>query len=300
MLRTLFAFHLRFCGPGRGSLGAKSQKVSKKVSKKSPGAGSQKSKKNVSKKFRTVKHKKEQFQTFLAFSDLFREFFRTFGTRPGKFFRDFFGDFLAFDPETPCPPQEEPKGSFRTVFSTESDSVVFCYSVVNLLRIVIHYWKYSKSVQNAMIQYIFSSESLRIVSSLQIVNSLRVLFLVCWGPLGTAGTENRNRSNCSTPNRNRTEPNRGLPDEQVQSLGHGSQGAFWRGGEEERRIQYHPQKNLSKWNSQNIFACHVTKIFYRNYPWPSFFPCFFDFPAFFSFSDFPCFFVRFSSLFPGF
>ena len=30
-----------------------------------------------------------------------------------------------------------PKGPFRTVFSTEYDSVVFCYSVVNLLRIVI-------------------------------------------------------------------------------------------------------------------------------------------------------------------
>ena len=32
-----------------------------------------------------------------------------------------------------------PKGPFRTVFSTGSDSVVFYYSVVNLLRIVIHY-----------------------------------------------------------------------------------------------------------------------------------------------------------------
>ena len=78
----------------------------------------------------------------------------------------------------------KPKGPFRTIFSTESDSVVFYYSVVNLLRIVIHYWKYSKSVPNVVIQYIFSSESLRVVNSLRIVNSLRVLFLVCWGPLG--------------------------------------------------------------------------------------------------------------------
>ena len=39
-----------------------------------------------------------------------------------------------------------PKGPSRTVFSTESVSVVFYYSVVNLLRIVIHYSKYSKSV----------------------------------------------------------------------------------------------------------------------------------------------------------
>ena len=61
---------------------------------------------------------------------------------------------------------------------------MFCYSVVNLLRIVIHYSEYSKSVQNAVIHYIFGSESLRIVNSLQIVNSLRVLFLVCRGPLG--------------------------------------------------------------------------------------------------------------------
>ena len=35
-----------------------------------------------------------------------------------------------------------------------------------------------------MIHYIFSSESLPVVNSLQIVNSLRVLFLVCRGPLG--------------------------------------------------------------------------------------------------------------------
>ena len=59
-------------------------------------------------------------------------------------------------------------------FSTESDSRMFSYSVVNLLRIVIHY--YSTSVQNVVIHCIFSSESLRIEKSPQIVNSLRVLF----------------------------------------------------------------------------------------------------------------------------
>ena len=85
-----------------------------------------------------------------------------------------------------------PKGPFRTVFSTESDSVVFYYSVVNLLRIVIHYSKHSKSVQNVVIHYIFSSESLRVVNSLRIVNSLRVLFLVCLGPLGGVTTTCRN------------------------------------------------------------------------------------------------------------
>ena len=55
---------------------------------------------------------------------------------------------------------------------------------MNLLHIVIHYSKRSKSVQNIVIRYIFNSESLRVVNSLQIVNSLRVLFLVCRGPLG--------------------------------------------------------------------------------------------------------------------
>ena len=60
-----------------------------------------------------------------------------------------------------------PKGPFRTLFSTESDSVVFYYSVVNLLPIVIHYSKYSKSVQNVVTHYIFDSESLLVVNSLQ-------------------------------------------------------------------------------------------------------------------------------------
>ena len=77
-----------------------------------------------------------------------------------------------------------PKQPSRTVFITESNSVVFYYSVVNLLRIVIRYSKYSKSLQNVVIHYIFSSESLRVVNSLQIVNTLRVLFLVCRGRLG--------------------------------------------------------------------------------------------------------------------
>ena len=77
-----------------------------------------------------------------------------------------------------------PKGPFRTVLSTASDSVVFCYSVVNLLHIVIHYSKHRKSVQNVVNHYIFNSESLSVVNSLRRVNSVRVLFLVCRGPLG--------------------------------------------------------------------------------------------------------------------
>ena len=76
----------------------------------------------------------------------------------------------------------------------ESDSVVLYYSVVNLLRIVIHYSKYSKSVKNEVIHYIVGSESLRVVNSLQIVNSLRVLFLVCRGHLGKQERKRRKRA----------------------------------------------------------------------------------------------------------
>ena len=71
-----------------------------------------------------------------------------------------------------------PKGPSRAVFSTQSGSVVFYYRVVNVLRIVIHYSKYSKSVQNVVIHCIFSG------ASLHVVHSLRLLFLVCRGPLG--------------------------------------------------------------------------------------------------------------------
>ena len=38
-----------------------------------------------------------------------------------------------------------------------------------------------------MIHYIFSSESLRVAKSLQSSKTLRILFLVCWGPLGRKG-----------------------------------------------------------------------------------------------------------------
>ena len=51
---------------------------------------------------------------------------------------------------------------------------------------------FSKSVQNIVIHYIFGSESLCVVNSLQIVNSLRVLFLVCRGPLGRRMTNRKN------------------------------------------------------------------------------------------------------------
>ena len=76
------------------------------------------------------------------------------------------------------------KGPSRMVFRTESDAVALCYSVVNLLRVVSHYSKHSKSVQTLVFHCSFSSESLRVVNSLQIVNSRRILFLVCRGPLG--------------------------------------------------------------------------------------------------------------------
>ena len=54
---------------------------------------------------------------------------------------------------------------------------------------MIHHSKYTKSAQDVVIHYIFSSESLGIVNSKQIVNSLRVLFLVCRVPLGVSVRE---------------------------------------------------------------------------------------------------------------
>ena len=66
--------------------------------------------------------------------------------------------------------------------------IPYCFTTMHsktVLCIVIHYSKHSKSIQNVVIHYIFSSESLRVVNSLGVLNSLRVLFLVCRGPLGT-------------------------------------------------------------------------------------------------------------------
>ena len=65
-----------------------------------------------------------------------------------------------------------------------STVVVYTFIFPALLPVVIHYSNYSQSVQNVVIHYIFSSDSLCVVTSLQIVNSLRVLFLVCRGPSG--------------------------------------------------------------------------------------------------------------------
>ena len=64
---------------------------------------------------------------------------------------------------------------------------------------MIHYLKHSKSLQNVVIHYIFSRESLCVVNSLQIVNSLRVLFLVCRGPLGEVCGVSTWPSGCDTP-----------------------------------------------------------------------------------------------------
>ena len=78
-----------FRRPGRRSLGARSQKVSKNVSKKSPGAGAQQSEKSLEKGPKSLR--KPIFRLFLDFSDLFRDFFRTFGPRPRETFLRLFG-----------------------------------------------------------------------------------------------------------------------------------------------------------------------------------------------------------------
>ena len=57
---------------------------------------------------------------------------------------------------------------------------------MNLLRILIHYSKHSKSAQNVVIHYIFSSESLRVVNSLTDSKfTTRTVFSMS-GPLGFA------------------------------------------------------------------------------------------------------------------
>ena len=90
---------------------------------------------------------------------------------------------------TTSPPPKYPQRThlycFLEIYGVRFRSVLL-YSVGNVLHVVISYSKYSKSVQNVVLHYIFSSESLRVVNSLQIVHSLRVLFLVCRGPLGWA------------------------------------------------------------------------------------------------------------------
>ena len=61
-------------------------------------------------------------------------------------------------------------------------------SVVNLLRVVIHYWKYSESLHFVLIFFVLSSESLCVVNSLQssrnTTESDSVLNTVRKGPLG--------------------------------------------------------------------------------------------------------------------
>ena len=51
--------------------------------------------------------------------------------------------------------------------------IVNLLSVVNLLRVVIHYWKCSESLRFVLIYYILSNESLCIVNSLQSSKALR-------------------------------------------------------------------------------------------------------------------------------
>ena len=101
------ALELRFRGPGRRSLGARSQKVSKKSRKSLPGPGP-KSPKKVSKKVRKVKKKSENgfSETFRTF---FETFFRTFWLLAWETFSRLFRDFLAFGPETPSPRSTEPQ-----------------------------------------------------------------------------------------------------------------------------------------------------------------------------------------------
>ena len=80
----------------------------KKVSKKSPGAGAQKSEKSLEKGPKSLR--KPIFRLSFDFSDLFRDFFRTFGPQPWEtFFRDFFETFWL-----------RPRDSFSQVHGTSN------------------------------------------------------------------------------------------------------------------------------------------------------------------------------------
>ena len=111
---------------GEGVSRPEARKSQKSVEKSLPKPGP-KSLKKVSKKVRKVKKKSEN-----GFSETFRTFFETFfglsGPGPGRLFRDFFQDFLAFGPETPSPRPTEPQNSrfrhcVRVAFGREGEDV---------------------------------------------------------------------------------------------------------------------------------------------------------------------------------
>ena len=83
-------------------------KSRKKVSKKSPGPGSQKSEKSLEKGPKSLQ--KPIFGLFFDFSDLFRDFFRTFGARPRETFFETFFRLFGFGP----------RDSFSQVHGTSS------------------------------------------------------------------------------------------------------------------------------------------------------------------------------------
>ena len=87
-------FSLEFCGPGRRSLRAKSQKVFQKVSKKCPGGsrppGFQKSEKKKSRK-RSEKSPKVLKMVFGRLFGPFSRLFSDFGTPPRETFSRLFG-----------------------------------------------------------------------------------------------------------------------------------------------------------------------------------------------------------------
>ena len=71
---------------------------------------------------------------------------RVWGRSGRSHCRKFSEDFREISANFPQNFRTLPKGPSRTVFTAESDSVVFCYSVVNLLCIVIHYSSFCESV----------------------------------------------------------------------------------------------------------------------------------------------------------
>ena len=101
----VLCFGLRFRGPGRRSLGAKSQKVSKKSRKSLEKAGvPEVREKSLEKGPKSLQ--KPIFRLFFDFPDLFRDFFQTFATPARETFLRLFGFW--------------PRDSFSQVHGTSS------------------------------------------------------------------------------------------------------------------------------------------------------------------------------------
>ena len=121
--RTFFRLYLGFRGPGRRSLGAKSQKVSKKSRESLPGPGPGAPKVRKKSRKRSEKSPKSLkagfWRLFGPSSRLFSDFGDSGAGRPRETFSRLFGDFLETRPETPSPRSTESQDYILKIVSKE-------------------------------------------------------------------------------------------------------------------------------------------------------------------------------------